>query len=173
MLAAGSRGKVTLTNSATFSGGNYYISEIAPDNSVTLTMAAGDYFVDKWSGSNNLVVNVSSGPVRIFIKTSFQTGNGSVFNASGSPANFQIYLYDGATASFGNSDNGNTNVSFNGLIYAPGANTDIQFGNNNVIKGAVLSGFELLPFGLRRLLGVQGFGGLPGLLHAGGEVAAY
>ncbi len=41
---------------------------------------------------------------------------------------------------FGNANNGNSNVDFNGLIYAPGSNTQIEFGNNNVIQGALLSG---------------------------------
>ena len=139
-IAAGSWGKITIGSPTTFSGGTYYISEISAGNSKSINFAAGDYFIDKFSAGNDLVVTVTSGPVRLFIKTSFEAGNQSTFNSGGSPANFQIFVYDNASVQFGNSNNGNTNVSFNGLIYAPGTNTSISFGNNNVVQGAVLSG---------------------------------
>lgn len=139
-LVAGSYKDVTISGSSTFSGGNYYISELKADNNVTLTLAAGDYFVDKWDVGNNFVLAVSSGPVRIFINTKFEAGQQSVFNTSGSTANLQIYAYNNAQLQFGEANNGNSNVDFNGLIYAPGSNTQIQFGNNNIIQGSVLSG---------------------------------
>ncbi|WP_127029230.1 DUF6701 domain-containing protein [Candidatus Methylobacter oryzae] len=140
-LAAGSYGKVTVNGSSTFSGGSYYISELlSAGNGDTLIMSAGDYFVDKWNVGNNFVLNVSSGPVRIFINTSFQAGNQSFFNSPGTTANLQVYAYSNAQLTFGNANNGDSDVDFNGLIYAPGSNTKIEFGNNNIIQGAVLSG---------------------------------
>ncbi len=142
-LAAGSYGDVTIKGSSAFSGGDYYISELKAGNSVTLTLAAGDYFIDKWDVGNDFVLNVSSGPVRIFINTSFQAGNQSVFNSPGSTANLQFYAYNNAQMEFGNANNGNSDVDFNGLIYAPGSNTQIKFGNNNIIQGAVLSGGDV------------------------------
>jgi MSHA biogenesis protein MshQ len=142
-IAAGSWGKITIGSPTTFSGGTYYISEISAGNTKSINFAAGDYFIDKFSAGNDLVVTVTSGPVRLFIKTSFQAGNQSIFNSGGSPADFQVFVYDNASVQFGNSNNGNASVSFNGLIYAPGTNTSISFGNNNVIQGAVLSGGDV------------------------------
>jgi len=139
-LATGSYGDVTISGSNTFSDGNYFISKLKAGNNVTLTLAAGDYFINKWDVGNNFVLNVSSGPVRIFINTSFQAGNQSVFNSPGSTANLQFYAYNNAQMEFGNANNGNSDVDFNGLIYAPGSNTKIEFGNNNIIQGSVLSG---------------------------------
>jgi hypothetical protein len=139
-LAAGSYGDVTVSGNSSFSGGNYYISKLTVDNGVTLNLAGGNYFVDTWAAGNNFVLNVSSGVVKIYIKTSFSVGNESAFNAAGSTVNLQIYAYNYAQLQFGNANNGNSNVDFNGLLYAPGSNTKIEFGNNNVIQGAVLSG---------------------------------
>lgn len=140
-LAAGSYGKVTIDTSATFSGGDYYISELLTKGTGdTLTMAAGNYFVDKWNAGNNFTLIVSSGPVKIYTRTSFQVGNNSAFNVSGSTANLQIYGYDGIQIQFGNANSSNSNIDFNGLIYVPGSNTNITFGNNNVIQGSILSG---------------------------------
>lgn len=140
-LAAGSYGKVTIDSSATFSGGDYYISELLTKGTGdTLTMAAGNYFVDKWNAGNNFILIVSSGPVKIYTRTSFQVGNESAFNVSGSTANLQIYGYDGIQIQFGNANSSNSNIDFNGLLYVPGSNTNISFGNNNVIQGSILSG---------------------------------
>lgn len=139
-LAAGLYDDITLRNTSTFSGGTYYMQTISANNGVTLNIAAGDYFVENFSAGNNFHLNVTSGPVRIFVKNSFQTGNDPIFNAGGSPADLQIYLYDNASLQFGNSDNSNTSANFSGLIYAPGGNTSISMGNNNTVQGAVLSG---------------------------------
>ncbi len=128
----------TLTNGGAMAPGNY--TTVKADNSVTVTLAAGDYFINEFLVGNNFVLNVSSGPVRLYIKTKFQAGNQSTFNVGGNTANLQIYVYDGAQVQFGDANNGNSNVDFNGLIYAPGSNTKVQFGNNNIIQGAVLTG---------------------------------
>ncbi len=139
-LAAGSYGTVSVNNTGTFSGGNYNISSLTTGNGDTLNLAAGSYFVNSWVAGNNFTLNVSSGPVKIYINSTFQAGNSSSFNVSGSTANLQIYAYSTAQLQFGNDPNNNTNVNFNGLIYAPGSATQVQFGNGNVIQGSVLGG---------------------------------
>jgi MSHA biogenesis protein MshQ len=143
-LAEGSYKKVSTAGTVTFSGGTYYMDELVADksgsNQPVLKMAAGDYFINKFSGGNNLTLQVTSGPVRIFIKTSWQVGNDASINVGGTASNFQMFAYNNASLQFGNNENSNTDTDFVGLIYAPGSGTSIQMGNNNVIQGAVLSG---------------------------------
>lgn len=139
-LAQGAYDQISISNTVTLSGGIYYIKGLTGDNDETLRMAAGDYFIETFSVGNNFKLIVTSGPVRIFIKTSLQTGNDPEFNASGNVADLQVFLYDYATLQFGNSDQANTSADFKGLIYAPGTNTSVQLGNNNDIQGAVLTG---------------------------------
>lgn len=139
-LAAGTYDQITLKNTATFSGGNYYIRGLSTSGTgVTLRMAAGDYFIENFSGGNGFSVIVTSGPVRIFIKTSMQMGNDYALNVSGSVANLQIYVYAGGAVQFGNQSNTDDVPDFKGLLYAPYAGSSIQFGSNNDIQGSVLS----------------------------------
>ncbi len=125
-----------------FSAGNYYIKElILSKNNATAQLAPGDYYIEKLTMDNNTFITVSpSGPVRIFIMTSFQGGNEIGINANGNVQNMIIYLYSGVEMQIGNGNNGTQQtLTFSGTIYSPFSNTTIQMGNNNNVQGAILS----------------------------------
>lgn len=141
----GSYGKIKIDQNnltTTFTAGTYYINELVlSKNNATAQLAPGDYFINKLSMGDNAYITVNpSGPVRIFINSSFTGGNQIGINANGSVQNMTIYLYSGAKVEIGNGNQGNQQtLNFNGTIYSPFANTEIQFGNNNDIQGAILS----------------------------------
>lgn len=125
-----------------FSAGTYYIKElILSKNNTTAQLAPGDYYIEKLTMDNKSYITISpSGPVRIFIKTSFQGGNEVGINAGGNVENLILYLYSAVQMQIGNGDQGNQqSLTFNGIIYSPFANTSIEMGNNNNVQGAILS----------------------------------
>lgn len=143
-ISNGNYNSVTLNQSGTFTftGGEYRINAIViKSDNTTLTLAAGDYFIndfDSGGGNNGITLN-TVGTVRLFIGSSLAVHDNFNFNATGSTANLQIYLYAGASLLF--HDRG----TFNGLVYSPattlcGKSACVTFHDSNTIKGAVLSG---------------------------------
>ncbi|MCK5666154.1 MAG: hypothetical protein KAI17_21840, partial [Thiotrichaceae bacterium] len=66
-----------------FTGGNYYIEELnLKKNNAVIQLAPGDYFIEKLNMDNKTNIILSgNGPVRLFIKESFQAGNEVNINA--------------------------------------------------------------------------------------------
>jgi len=120
---------------ATFTGStSYHINQLRVDNNATITLAPGNYFIDQLDMGNNskLIIN-PSGKVNIFINNSFNTGNNVEINRYGNAADLTINLYSGAEFEPGN------NAIFTGIVYSPFANAKVEFGNNSVIKGAIIT----------------------------------
>ena len=146
---SGSYGTIEFNSSAAtpaliFTGGNYFIKELILNNSSTVRFAPGNYYIEKISfGNNAQLVIAPAGQVKIYLKTSLQVGNESNINTAGKAGNLIFYLYSAADFQLGNANNGNSNVNFNGIIYSPFPNTDIDFGKNNKISGAILSAGEV------------------------------
>jgi len=144
-VAAGSYDEISFGNktSASFTGGTYHIRRIDSGGNVTLTLAPGSYFIDDFDNGNNFTLNISpAGVVKLYIQTRFRVGGNANLNVTGSIANLQIYLYDGAQARLGN------RADFVGVLYAPGTSTSVRFGGGdpkdaNEITGAVISGGDV------------------------------
>lgn len=147
-ISAGTYNKIEIASNnltTVFTAGTYYIKElILSKSNTTAQLAPGDYFIEKISMTSNSFITINpAGPVRIFIKDSIQAGNEIGINANGAVENLIIYLYSDASIDIGNGDQGHTNLNFNGIIYSPYDNTSIEFGNNNDIRGAILSAGEI------------------------------
>ncbi|RUO74739.1 polymer-forming cytoskeletal protein [Pseudidiomarina sediminum] len=132
---------------ASTSGGTYYIEEIDFSNQTnTLQLAPGDYFVKDIDMGNDSSITISpTGRVRIYIRDELNGGNNLFFNSGGSVPNLVIYLYDDAEFEIGNFNQGSSSsdLTFNGVLYAPYENNEIEFGNNTNIQGAILTAGEL------------------------------
>lgn len=132
---------------ASTAGGTYYINEIDfSSQSNTLQLAPGDYFVKDIDMGNNSSITISpAGRVRLYIRDELDGGNNLFFNSGGSVPNLIIYLYDDAEFEIGNFNqgSGSSDLTFNGVLYAPYKNNDIEFGNNTNIQGAILTAGEL------------------------------
>lgn len=144
-VAAGSYGTIEFVRrnnnpTLTFTGGDYFITELILKNGATVEFAPGNYFIETISFDNNSELVISpSGPVSIYLKNSFQAGSQSEINSTGNTGDLVFYLYDAVTFEVGNGDNSDATKDFNGIIYSPNSNTTIDFGNNNTISGAIFS----------------------------------
>lgn len=128
----------------TFAGGTYYIKELnfsTQNNSATL--APGNYFIGSINLGNNSSVNISpQGLVNIYIRDGVTGSNDISFNNAGRTKDLVVYLYENADFTIGNYCNSGKNCpefTFNGNIYSPYANADIEFGQNTNYKGSALT----------------------------------
>ncbi|RUO23468.1 hypothetical protein CWE08_02145 [Aliidiomarina iranensis] len=142
----GTYNQVTPNNNSTLTSGTYQIKQLTIENNRSITMQSGDYFIENFILGNGVEILTSGGPVRVFIRNYIQgDGNNSPnqieINTAGNPSSFQVFLYDGAYINVGNGNSGNNApINFNGLIYGPAENNNINFGNNNTIQGSILVG---------------------------------
>ncbi|RZQ56099.1 hypothetical protein CWI82_01950 [Pseudidiomarina tainanensis] len=148
-IPAGTYGTINVAGgkNGNFLGGTYYIDQLivgATGSGTGITLGAGDYFIREIIFNSGIYVNTTSaGPARLFIETSIGESNANQLelNSSGSAANFQIYLYEGATIMLGNGNMGGSKdtLNFNGTIYGPFPDNDISLGNNNTLQGSILT----------------------------------
>lgn len=134
-ITAGSYGTVNVSGNPTvFSGGTYYINTLNTTGPIQL--AAGTYYINTLNLRANLT---TTGAVQIFIGSQFNVANnGILINSGGSAANLRVNLY--VNAEF---DAGKNNVSFTGLIYSPSSSSQVQFENNAVITGAIITAGQI------------------------------
>ncbi|WP_317623716.1 DUF6701 domain-containing protein [Gallionella capsiferriformans] len=135
LVAAGTYGTINATGNPTvFSGGTYYIKSLNTTGSIQL--AAGTYYINSLKLSGNLIV---TGAVKLYIGNQIDLKNkGISLNGGGNAGNLQVSLYSGAQF-----DAGKNNTSFTGLLYSPFANSQVQFDNNAVITGAIITTGEV------------------------------
>jgi hypothetical protein len=146
-IASGSYNDITVSNwtagtDATFatSGGTYYIDKLTINNNATAVFAPGTYFIDELDmGKTGTIAISPAGVVKIFIGDKFEAGNDYKINSGGSVGNFQVFLYPGADAQFGDQSAADSTKDFVGILYAPGSGSDIRFRINTDIQGAVIS----------------------------------
>jgi MSHA biogenesis protein MshQ len=138
-VAAGSYDDITVAQSSTttFTGGTYYIDKLVVGKSATVNLAAGRYFIDKLSLDDNARIVVSSGPVQLYIGSEVVGDDDLSFNAAGAVADFQVFLYPGADWEV------DKDVTFVGVIYAPGSSSDIEFDDDSSIRGALVTAGEV------------------------------
>lgn len=106
----------------------------------TVILSPGDYFIDEFDIGNKVdVVIQPPGQVRLYIGSELKAGNEFELNSSGSTGDLLLFLYGGASFIAGNANLGDSDLDFNGLLYSPYPDTHIEFGNNNEIRGAILS----------------------------------
>lgn len=137
----GTYGRINTNNTIEFTAGDdYFIEELSLGNNLTIRMAPGNYYIHEldWGNSIDLEI-VGSGQVVIHVRDSFEAGNEIYLNAGGNAENLRINLYSGATLDIGQGNQGDDQLTLNGLIYSPDDNTTIEFGNNNDIQGGILS----------------------------------
>jgi hypothetical protein len=97
-------------------------------NGGRLTLQAGLYVVSTLNlNSGEIYIDDTNGPVRLWVLNSISP-NTAVIVKSGNPANFWL-IYDGTGQL-----NNNTNNNFTGIIFAPGA----QINLNYIVHGAVV-----------------------------------
>jgi hypothetical protein len=140
-IIAGTYGTITVNNGSStpdtvFSSGTYYINTLSIGSSATVQLAPGDYFIKtSLSIASSAVLTVSpAGPVRFYLNTSPSISSGVKFNSGGNAANLQFYLYPGAST-FEPGDN----TQFTGIVFAPSTSQKIEFGDNSIITGALIS----------------------------------
>ncbi|MBW2185544.1 MAG: hypothetical protein JRG71_03795 [Deltaproteobacteria bacterium] len=148
VFEAGHYGTISFENNdkisdITFSGGDYYISELLVNKTTTINLAAGNYFIERVELKNGTEIIIDTdGQVNIYIKDYLGTspaGNSLSFNKDGVTENLIVYLYENALFEVGNGNNDDLEADFNGIIYSPYETAKIEFGNNNNIRGAILS----------------------------------
>ncbi|MBZ0090703.1 MAG: hypothetical protein K8F27_00560, partial [Sulfuricellaceae bacterium] len=139
-VASGSYNDITTGNntSLNFTGGTYYIDTLSISNNGVATFAAGTYYVNTLTFDNNAIITLS-GAVTFYIGKNLKIDNNTQVNsgASASPANLTFNLYNGAEATLDN------NGGMKGLIYAPGASSEIQLEENASLTGAIITGGEV------------------------------
>jgi len=139
-VAAGSYDDVSVANSSTtsFSGGSYYIDKLDIGKSATVNLAAGSYFIKTLSlGEGSRIVVSPSGTVRLYIGSEATLDKNTLINAAGAVVDLQVFLYPGADWDAAN------NVSFVGVVYAPGTSSKIEFGKDASIQGALVTAGEV------------------------------
>ncbi len=145
-IQPGSYGTLTAENkgSLTFSGGgDYFISEIDLSNKGTFaTFGPGRYYINDFDMVNGTSIK-TTGKVELFIGDELDGGNQLGFNVDGPTTDLIISLYQDAEFEVGNADQGSSDVDFNGILYSPYPDTEIEFGNNNDITGAIFSAGEV------------------------------
>ncbi|MHB8916226.1 MAG: DUF6701 domain-containing protein [Thiobacillus sp.] len=139
-VSAGAYKKVTVADSSTttFTGGTYYIDKLDVGKSATANLAAGSYFINKLTLDDGARIVVSpSGPVRLYIGSKASMDKNTLINAAGTVADLQVFLYPGAEWDAAN------DVTFVGIVYAPGASSKIEFGKDSSIRGALVTAGEV------------------------------
>ncbi|KVW93352.1 hypothetical protein ABW22_14585 [Thiobacillus denitrificans] len=139
-VAAGSYDDVTVANSSstTFSGGSYYIDKLDIGKFATVNLAAGSYFIKTLSlGEESRIVVSPSGTVRLYIGSKATLDKNTLINAAGTVADLQVFLYPGADWDAAN------DVTFVGIVYAPGTSSKIEFGKDSSIRGALVTAGEV------------------------------
>lgn len=136
---------------ASFPGGGSNVSDrdsLAPGTYGTVTiktnqtffLSPGDYFIDEFDIGNKVELVIQPpGQVRLYIGSELKAGNEFELNSSGATGDLLLFLYGGASFTAGNANLGDSDLDFNGLLYSPYPDTHIEFGNNNEIRGAILS----------------------------------
>ncbi|MBF0220525.1 MAG: hypothetical protein HQL49_13505 [Gammaproteobacteria bacterium] len=147
-ITAGSYNKIEFeagkVSTLLFSGGDYAIKELIikkKSSTPVIQLAPGNYFIETLDLGGSPTLTISPpGIVNIYIKSAFKADNQTTINGGGAVDNLIVYLYSGASFQVGNGDNSkNSALNFNGIIYSPYSNSQIQFGNNNNFQGAILS----------------------------------
>jgi|GEM_PF-3470480 len=136
-----SYGKIEGRNQTiTFTGGDYFIEELDLKNNVTIVLAPGNYFIEDANIGNgfNLIIS-PEGPVRIHVGDEFKVDQNTTFNSPGNTGDLIFYLHNDADFEVGTANQGSSAPDFNGIIYSPFANSEVEFKNNNNITGAILS----------------------------------
>lgn len=111
-------------------------------NQQSYTFNAGDHFITELELGNHVTIK-TNGPVRLFVRDSIIAKNGFAFNPSGPTGNLQIFLYDGASVTLKNTGNPHQGVDFNGFLYGPHSNNNVEFKNNANVYGSIIVGGTL------------------------------
>jgi len=104
-------------------------------NGDSMTLTAGNYYLASMTlgNSSTLTIDVSSGPVNIYMTGTMELKNGStvaINPASATPDNITVYSKADDTASSASSIDIKNSSNFTGVIYAPRANIDVHNSGN-------------------------------------------
>ena len=135
-VAAGSWRNVTVGagTTTTFAGGTTSVELLEVSAGATLRLTPGTYNV-RWlrMANTSAIVAASSGVVRINVGANLTLADNITINASGGPADMQVFVYPNANVQAG------INLRAALVIYANSNSSNIQFGNNATISGALIA----------------------------------
>ena len=117
-------------------GGPFHIGKLEVKKRATLNLAAGTYYLDEFKVGDDSIINVISGPVKIYINDKFDIKKRVTINNGGSVADFQVFLYSDAEFK------ADEELNFTGLILGPSAKK-IEIKKDSTVKGPMLTGGEV------------------------------
>lgn len=130
-VAAGTYSNVTPgSGTTTFSGGTYYIGNLAASAAnTTLVFDAGTYYISNANLSAASLTLIVNGLVTIYVGSNFTTGSSASLNSGGTATSLRIFLYGGAGITLGAS------TTLSGVIYGPGTGGSVNIGSSVAITG--------------------------------------
>lgn len=125
-----SSGDVISDEAVTMTPGTY--GEVKIGSGATLSLSSGTYVIDKLSLEGDSVVEVTSAPVRLYIRRDLTLSGGTLVNTTAIPANVAFFLGSGVRSA---SITGGTTAHY--VLYAP--HTDVKVVGGGDLYGAIVA----------------------------------
>lgn len=125
-----SSGNVVSDEAVTMTPGTY--GEVKIGSGATLSLSSGTYVIDKLSLEGDSIVEVTSAPVRLYIRRDLTLSGGTLVNTTATPANVAFFLGPGVRNA---SITGGTTAHY--VLYAP--HTAVKVVGGGDLYGAIVA----------------------------------